>query len=111
MNGILRGHLALVVPPGCFVRVGPEERTWEEGKVLVFDDSFEHEVWNHSDSVRIVLFTNFWHPCLSEQEIKVLERFRTAYERGPLSLVHAGNQAARRAHDLEVRRAPAPTAA
>ncbi len=107
MNGILRGHLGLVVPQGCFIRVGPDERTWEEGKVLVFDDSFEHEVWNHSDYVRIVLFMNFWHPCFSEQEINVLERFRKAYERGPLSMVHAQNQAAKRAHNIETGRVAA----
>ena len=104
MNGILRGHLGLVVPQGCYIRVGPEEATWQEVKVLVFDDSFNHEVWNHSDFVRIVLFMNFWHPCFSDQEVKVLERFRAAYERGPLSLVHVENQAAKRAHDLEVGR-------
>jgi len=101
MNGILRAHLGLVVPKGCFIRVGPDERTWEEGKLLVFDDSFEHEVFNHSDAVRIVLFMNFWHPCFSNREIEVLEKFRGAYERGPFSMVHAQNQAARRAHDLE----------
>jgi beta-hydroxylase len=105
MNGILRAHLGLVVPKGCFIRVGPDERTWEEGKLLVFDDSFEHEVFNHSDSVRIVLFMNFWHPCFSAREIEVLEKFRRAYERGPFSLVHAQNQAAKRAHDLEVKTA------
>ena len=104
MNGILRGHLGMVVPQGCYIRVGSEERTWQEGKVLVFDDSFEHEVWNHSDHVRIVLFTNFWHPCFSEREIQVLEKFRQAYERGPLSKVHAQNQAAKRAHDMETAR-------
>lgn len=104
MNGILRAHLPLVVPEGCYIRVGPDERTWHEGKVLVFDDSFEHEVWNHSDHVRIVLFMNFWHPCFSEHEIRVLEKFRAAYERGPIAMVHAQNQAARRAHDLEAGR-------
>jgi len=58
-------------------------------------------VFNHSDAVRIVLFMNFWHPCFSNREIEVLEKFRGAYERGPFSMVHAQNQAARRAHDLE----------
>ena len=100
MNGIIRGHLAMMVPPGCYIRVGKDERTWQEGKVLVFDDSFEHEVWNHSDQVRIVLFLNFWHPCFSAEEIDVLTRFRTAYEAGPLGRVHEDVQAARRAHDL-----------
>jgi aspartyl/asparaginyl beta-hydroxylase (cupin superfamily) len=100
MNGIIRAHLALVAPPGCFIRVGTDERAWEEGELLVFDDSFEHEVWNHSDQTRIVLFLNFWHPCFSREEVAVLERFRTAYERSPLGRVHADNQAVRGVHDL-----------
>jgi aspartyl/asparaginyl beta-hydroxylase (cupin superfamily) len=111
MNGILRAHLGLVVPQGCYIRVGPDQRSWQEGKVMVFDDSFEHEVWNHSDQVRIVLFINFWHPCFSDQEIKALERFRSAYERYPIGKLHADNQAARRAHDLETKAVPANTRA
>jgi len=103
MNGIIRGHLALVAPEGCYIRVGNDQRTWQEGKVLVFDDSFEHEVWNHSRGVRIVLFMNFWHPCLSPEEIGVLEKFRRAYEKSPLSRVHAENQVQRRGHDLAAR--------
>jgi aspartyl/asparaginyl beta-hydroxylase (cupin superfamily) len=104
MNGIIRAHLPLIVPKGCWIRVGPDERTWEEGKLLVFDDSFEHEVWNHSQDVRIVLFINFWHPAFSAQEIEVLSRFRTAYERSPQGRVHEDNQAAARAHDLEMQK-------
>ena len=100
MNGIIRGHLPLLAQPGSFIRVGDQQRTWEEGKLLVFDDSFEHEVWNHSGHVRIVLFMNFWHPCFSSEEIAVLERFRTAYELSPLSRVHAENQGQKRGHDL-----------
>jgi aspartyl/asparaginyl beta-hydroxylase (cupin superfamily) len=111
MNGILRAHLGLVVPQGCYIRVGPDERSWQEGKVMVFDDSFEHEVFNHSDAVRIVLFMNFWHPCFSDREVKALERFRAAYELNPVSKLHAENQAAKRAHDLETKGVPAPQAA
>ena len=109
MNGIIRAHLALIVPSGCYIRVGPDERAWEEGRVLVFDDSFEHEVWNHSDSLRIVLFVNFWHPCFEAAELPVLERFRQAYEKSPLGRVHEDNQAVRRAHDLAMKAsAPRP---
>ncbi len=104
MNGIIRAHLPLVVPNGCWIRVGPDQRTWEEGKLLVFDDSYEHEVWNHSSETRIVLFINFWHPAFSPQEIEVLSRFRTAYERSPQGRVHEDNQAAARAHDLEMKK-------
>lgn len=100
MNGIIRAHLGLMVPQGAYIRVGHDERTWQEGKLLVFDDSFEHEVWNHSDFVRIVLFMNFWHPAFQPQEIAALERFRSAYELAPLSRVHERNQAEKRAHDL-----------
>jgi aspartyl/asparaginyl beta-hydroxylase (cupin superfamily) len=101
MNGIIRAHLPLIVPEGCFIRVGSDERTWHEGKLLVFDDSFEHEVFNHGDGVRIVLFMNFWHPCFRAEEIPVLERFRSAYEASPLSRVHERNQAALRKHDMQ----------
>ena len=100
MNGIVRAHLPLVVPDGCYIRVGNEERTWHEGKLLAFDDSFEHEVFNHSDQVRIVLFMNFWHPCFRTDELPVLERFRSAYEASPLSRVHERNQVALRKHDV-----------
>lgn len=60
-HGVLRCHLALIVPgrPGeaqCRIRVADEIRTWEEGKLLLFDDTFWHEVWNDSDSPRVVLF-------------------------------------------------------
>jgi aspartyl/asparaginyl beta-hydroxylase (cupin superfamily) len=101
MNGIIRAHLPLIVPEGCYIRVGSDERTWHEGKLLVFDDSFEHEVFNHGDGVRIVLFMNFWHPCFRAEEIPVLERFRSAYEASPLSRVHERNQAALRKHDMK----------
>jgi aspartyl/asparaginyl beta-hydroxylase (cupin superfamily) len=100
MNGIVRAHLPLIVPQGCYIRVGNEERTWHEGKLLAFDDSFEHEVFNHSDQVRIVLFMNFWHPCFRTDELPVLERFRGAYEASPLSRVHERNQVALRKHDV-----------
>ncbi len=68
--------------------------------MLVFDDSYLHQVWNHSNHVRIVLFMNFWHPCLGDEEIPVLERFRTAYEKSPVSQVHAHNQGQQLAHTI-----------
>ena len=100
INGIIRAHLGLVVPKGCYIKVGNDERTWEEGKLLAFDDSFLHQVWNHSDAVRIVLFMNFWHPKFRTEELPVLERFRAAYEQTPFSRVHQGNQHAGRGHDM-----------
>jgi aspartyl/asparaginyl beta-hydroxylase (cupin superfamily) len=43
-NHRLRLHLPLLVPPGAALRVGDETRPWVEGKVLMLDDSFTHEV-------------------------------------------------------------------
>ena len=41
------------MPEGdCEIICGGEARRWEEGKVIVFDDSFEHEVHNETDQVR-----------------------------------------------------------
>jgi aspartyl/asparaginyl beta-hydroxylase (cupin superfamily) len=61
-------HLPLVVPPGCGFRVGDEVREWEVGKLMIFDDTIEHEAWNDSQEDRIVLIFDIWRPELSEQE-------------------------------------------
>jgi ornithine lipid ester-linked acyl 2-hydroxylase len=64
-SGVLRYHLALMVPEPaerCGIRVGNEVRHWTEGRSLVFDDVFEHEVWNDTDRVRVVLFVDFKRP-------------------------------------------------
>jgi aspartate beta-hydroxylase len=74
-------HLALVVPPGCAIRVGRETREWEEGKTMLFDDSFEHEAWNHSGSRRAVLILDFWHPDLTPPEVSVLQEINVAFAR------------------------------
>lgn len=61
-------HLPLIVPPGCRFRVGNEVRAWEEGKLMIFDDTIEHEAWNDSKEDRVVLIFDIWRPELSEQE-------------------------------------------
>lgn len=67
-NARLICHLPLIVPPGCGFRVGNEVRQWEEGKLLIFDDTIEHEAWNDSGEDRVVLIFDIWRPELSEQE-------------------------------------------
>ena len=64
-RGILRSHLGLSIPNNpkeCFMDVGNDRICWEQGKVVVFDDSFEHEVWNNTDQERIVLLFDFDRP-------------------------------------------------
>lgn len=61
-------HLPLIVPPGCRFRVGNQVREWEVGKLMIFDDTIEHEAWNDSADDRVVLIFDIWRPELSEQE-------------------------------------------
>jgi beta-hydroxylase len=64
-NGILRFHLGLLVPEPrekCRIRIGNDFRHWTEGKSLIFDDTFNHEVWNDTDGYRVVLFVDFARP-------------------------------------------------
>lgn len=80
-NVHLRCHLSLVATEGSRIRVATGERTWEEGKALVFDDSFEHEVWNQGDKRRTVLLFDFWHPDLSASEIEALTYMMAVWRR------------------------------
>jgi aspartate beta-hydroxylase len=69
INGRLTVHLPLVVPPNCgALKAGEEQRAWEEGRCLIFDDSFVHSAWNRSAHLRAVLIFDLWHPGLSEAE-------------------------------------------
>ena len=61
-------HLPLIVPPDCGFRVGSDVRQWEVGKLLIFDDTMEHEAWNNSAEDRVVLIFDIWRPELTEQE-------------------------------------------
>jgi aspartyl/asparaginyl beta-hydroxylase (cupin superfamily) len=61
-------HIPLIVPPGCRFRVGERVAQWREGKLLVFDDSVEHEAHNGSSEDRLVLIFDVWNPHLSEEE-------------------------------------------
>uniref|UniRef100_A0A182PNF1 Aspartyl/asparaginy/proline hydroxylase domain-containing protein n=1 Tax=Anopheles epiroticus TaxID=199890 RepID=A0A182PNF1_9DIPT len=71
-NCRIRAHLGLRVPPGTYIRVAEETRSWENGKWLIFDDSFEHEVWHNGTETRLVLVVDFWHPDLTESQRRTL---------------------------------------
>jgi aspartate beta-hydroxylase len=68
VNTRLIGHLPLITPPNCRLRVGSEVRPWVEGELLLFDDTVEHEAWNDSEQLRVVLLFDFWRPELSSEE-------------------------------------------
>jgi aspartyl/asparaginyl beta-hydroxylase (cupin superfamily) len=67
-NARLVCHLPLIVPEGCWFRVGAETRYWKPGEAFVFDDTIEHEAMNPSDELRVVFIFDVWHPDLGEVE-------------------------------------------
>jgi aspartyl/asparaginyl beta-hydroxylase (cupin superfamily) len=67
-NARLVCHLPLVVPDGCWFRVGAETRPWNVGEAFVFDDTIEHEAMNPTDELRVVFIFDVWHPDLSPVE-------------------------------------------
>ena len=66
-DGRLTIHLALEVPhrSQSRIRVGNHTKHYTHaGQVLIFDDAYEHEVWNDGRTTRYVLGITIWHPVL-----------------------------------------------
>jgi aspartyl/asparaginyl beta-hydroxylase (cupin superfamily)/Flp pilus assembly protein TadD len=96
-NHRLTVHLPLIVPAGCGLEVGGEKRETRFGRLMIFDDSYEHSAWNDSDTARIVLIFEIWHPALSAAE-------RTAVA----ALLSRYNVLTQRRHALLASGAPMP---
>lgn len=80
-------HLPLIVPPDCALRVADHLHAWREGEVVVFDDTYEHEAWNRSEAMRVVLIFDVWNPHLTEVErlalaalVEAIGEFRSTME-------------------------------
>lgn len=56
-RGILRYHLALIVPEESPPRINVKDQyyTWKEGESILFDDTWMHRVLNDSSGMRVVL--------------------------------------------------------
>ena len=64
-KGVIRCHLGLIIPQPffkCRMRVDNDVAFWQEGKALIFDDCYEHEVWNETDGIRVVLLFDVLRP-------------------------------------------------
>lgn len=77
-NRMLRVWLPLCGMEGCRMRVGDRIVEPKEGEVLVWDHSYNHEVWHDGPSTRLVLIADIWHPDLSDEEIKFLKVLQTS---------------------------------
>ncbi len=63
-KGLITCHLGLIVPRDGDVRMRVDDRIvrWAEGETLVFDDTYDHEVWNETAGTRVVLLIQFERP-------------------------------------------------
>ena len=89
-NARIRIHLGLKIPPTptvtstgevtsaanspCRARVVNEYFTWEDGKMQIFDDSFDHEVWQLDPlkRSRLLLIMDMAHPELTDAQLAAL---------------------------------------
>lgn len=70
-KGVLRYHLALIVPPAgksltgsphCYLEVDGTKFEWEVGKDVMFDDCRLHSAYNRSTTDRVVLLLDIKRP-------------------------------------------------
>ena len=62
-KALINVHLGLDVPKGnCRIEVDGKARGWENGKLLVLDDTFPHQVWNYTERTRVVLLMQIRRP-------------------------------------------------
>ena len=83
--GRLRYHLALQVPEHNppRLRVGEQVIVWEEGRSLLFDDSLEHEVYNESEEIRVVLVVDVMRPLPLPFHLLNWFAFRVVFRNSP----------------------------
>ena len=77
-NRKLRVHIPLINIDGSKIRVGEETKYFKEGEAIVFDDSFNHESWHEGEKTRVNLIFDFWHPDLSDSEVKFFKMLQQA---------------------------------
>lgn len=64
-RAIFTAHLGLMIPrerDDCWIKVDRIRGHWEPGKVLMFDDTYKHEVLNDTDQDRVILLLHIRRP-------------------------------------------------
>jgi aspartyl/asparaginyl beta-hydroxylase (cupin superfamily) len=91
-GGVLRCHLPVKVPrdaSNCWIRIDKTKYSWQLGKALIFDDTYEHEVHNDTNETRVVLFIDFMRPLpadLAAENRTAVEYFQhTDFVKNPMS--------------------------
>ena len=87
-RGVLRFYLVLSMPqladgrPGAVLKVADHEYRLEDGDCMLWDDTYAHEAWNESGSVRTVLLLDVWRPRMPAD--------MQLFSRALISIVRAG---------------------
>ena len=100
-KGLVTCHLGLIVPRDGDVRmrVGNRVVRWAEGETLVFDDTYDHEVWNETSGTRVVLLIQFERPLrrpgkwIADAFLKAVRR--SAFVQEARRNIHIWNQTIR----------------
>jgi beta-hydroxylase len=98
-KGLITCHLGLIVPKDGDVRMRVDDRIvrWAEGETLVFDDTYQHEVWNETRGTRVVLLIQFQRPLrhpgkwVADTFLNLLRR--TAFVQEARDNIHSWNAA------------------
>ncbi len=64
-NGMITCHLGLQIPKDrskCRIAIDGKDYNWEAGKFLIFDDTYDHEVWNDTQDDRVILLLHVERP-------------------------------------------------
>ncbi|HOY42184.1 MAG TPA: aspartyl/asparaginyl beta-hydroxylase domain-containing protein [Chitinophagales bacterium] len=85
-NSHLRVHLPIILPvetKSCIIKVGIENRNWEEDNLLIFDDSYLHSVSNKTSDVRVILMMSVWKPDIQPHLKNLIEKFISLFNSSP----------------------------
>lgn len=78
-RGVMRFHLGLDIPkrddgsPATVMLIDDEENSIGDGEMLLWDDTFPHEVINEADEPRVALLLDVWRPRMPV-DMEVLSR-------------------------------------
>ena len=83
-RGVLRFQLGLSMPrttagtPAAVLRIDDREYRIADGECLLWDDTYQHEVWNASEEVRIALLLDVWRRGMP-MDMELLSRLLVAF--------------------------------
>lgn len=88
-KGFLIFHLGVLIPEegDCAIKIAGQVARWEPGKILVIDPTYEHEVWNNTDTWRVIVLGEFSRPDLPRKLHALDWLYRTLFNISPAGRV------------------------